>query len=252
MNIFKNFIGGSTLTWSALKFQKYMKVIKLKKEQGDLEAERQEIAKVTAEWSKYISEAFDMRFKISGRENIPEGACVFVANHQGYWDIMGVLQALEGKQVGFIAKNEFKKVPLLRDWIVAIRGIFIDRMDSRGALQVMKEGWSLLQQGFSLMIFPEGTRSHSNEMGEFKAGSFKLATKVNVPIVPIAINGTYKMYEETESMERGQTAAITILKPIETIGLKRDELNKIPEMVKEMIRKEIQKEIKEESEKLEG
>src|SRR5699024_1808110 len=91
---------------------------------------------------------------------------------------------------GFIAKVELTKFPIVSQWMKEMKCIFMDRSDRRQSLQSIKEGINILKNGHSMVIFPEGTRSKSDAMGEFKAGSMTLATKSGVPIVPITISGS--------------------------------------------------------------
>ena len=86
------------------------------------------------------------------------------------------------------------------------------------------------------MIFPEGTRSRSSEIGEFKAGSFKLATKARVPIVPVTIDGGYKTFEETGAMTKGVHIDFMVHPAIETAGLSRQELAGLHEKVEDIVR----------------
>ena len=104
------------------------------------------------------------------------------------------------------------------------------------SLQTINDGAELLKQGFSLVIFPEGTRSHCAEMGEFKAGSLKLATKAKVPIVPVTISGTYHFFEETGAITWGVHVDVIIHEPIDTANLSRAELAELPEKVEGTIR----------------
>ncbi len=246
MNIFKNFGGSLIILHSALKFYGYIPRINAKKAEGDLEGERKEIAEATAAWANHIIKKFNVSFDVRGRENIPDGACVYIANHQGYADIIAILKGVEGKQTGFISKSELSKVPVLNKWVPAIRGIFISRGEARQSLKVIQEGAEYLKQGFSMVIFPEGTRSRGPKMGEFKSGSFKLATKALVPIVPVVINGTHKMYEDNDKIVKGLTATVTFLPPVKTEGLDRKELSALPLMVETMIREELERQLEEE------
>ncbi|MDD4000979.1 MAG: lysophospholipid acyltransferase family protein, partial [Bacilli bacterium] len=102
-----------------------------------------------------------------GLENIPDEAVLYVGNHQGYFDIPALCMTIT-RQFGFIVKKELKKVPLFNKWISQIESIYIDRENPRESLKNIQEGIELLKNGYSLAIFPEGTRSKSAEMGEFK------------------------------------------------------------------------------------
>ncbi len=248
MKIWGNIGGFTKLLGTVLRVNKYAKAIEQAKTKGDLEAERTAIEAACTSWVNDVIKTFDMHFEITGKENIPPGPCVFIGNHQAYCDIMAVLKATEGHQIGFIAKEEFKPVPYLSSWILRIRGLFIPtlRNDTRESLKVINEGVQIIKDGFSMMIFPEGRRSWGPEMGEFKPGSFKLATKAKVPVVPVTINGTYKMFEEREIMTPGQTATVVIHPPIETAGLSKAEEKELPEKVWNIINSALPTEPREE------
>ncbi|MDD4582674.1 MAG: lysophospholipid acyltransferase family protein [Eubacteriales bacterium] len=160
------------------------------------QAEQTEIRIAEDIWGKSLCEKAGIRLSVSGLENIPDGPVVFVSNHQSYWDIPVFFAAIPHKQFGFIAKNDLEKLPAFGSWIYDVRSIFIERDDARASLRAFEEGTELLKRGFSFTIFPEGTRSKGSQMGEFKKGSLRLATKAGVPVVPITLNGTYKAFEE--------------------------------------------------------
>jgi 1-acylglycerol-3-phosphate O-acyltransferases len=227
------------LIWSGIKFLPFRSKIKKVRAAGDQAEETRLIAEVTARWSAYVSKHFDIRYEITGKENLPEGSCVFIANHQAYFDIMALLYAVSGKQTGFIAKNEFSKVPLLGKWIYATRGLFIKRGDVRESLKTINEGAELINQGFSLVIFPEGTRSQKREIADFKPGSFKLATKAKAPVVPIVIDGTYKVFEQKRKVSKGETVRVTILPAIDTASLDRKSLAALPNQIEETIKERL-------------
>ena len=86
-----------------------------------------------------------------------------------------------------MAKRSLGRIPVFGEWIRDIRSVFIDRDDARSSLKTMEEGIDLLKKGFSLVIYPEGTRSRGPELGEFKKGSLRLATKSGVPVVPVTL-----------------------------------------------------------------
>ena len=238
MKLQGNIISGAKLAMSVLRLNKYIKPLKRAREGGDTEEERRIIAELSSAWINDVIGIFEMDLDIRGRENIPEGPCVFIANHQGYADVPAMLKALEGHATGFIAKEEFKPVPLLAPWIERVRGLFIptQRGDTRESLRVINEAVDLINQGFSMAIYPEGKRSWGPVMDTLKPGSFKLATKAKVPVVPITIDGTYKMFEEHERITKGQSAKITIHPPIETADMSRAEQAALHNRVEEIIR----------------
>ena len=98
------------------------------------------------------------------------------------------------------------------------------------------EGIKLLKSGHSMVVFPEGKRSKCDEMGEFKAGSFKLATKSKVPIIPVTIDGSYKILEGSHYRICPAKVNVYIHEPIETANLSKESESKLPEMVEKIIR----------------
>jgi len=237
LKFFRNIPGGFKLFNSVRAFGKQMKVIEAAKEAGDKEEEKKVIGKNVALWINELMRLYDITINIEGKENIPdEDGFVFISNHQGYADIIVLLKVMEGRQVGFIAKETLQKVPYFGKWISAIRGVYIKRGDAREALKSIQAGVNHIKEGFNLVIFPEGTRSRSPEMGEFKPGSFKLATKAKVPVVPVAINGTRHFFEDRGIFTNGVVIDVKVLPAVDTNSLDRHQLANIPHEVENNIR----------------
>ena len=165
---------------------------------GDLEGERELIRKGQKLFAETIVDKFNITIDVMGEENIPsDGPFMLYSNHQGFADIPAICYALRNHcQMGFVSKDEWRKYKVLRDAIVYTRSIFLDRGNPRAAIKALSEVKELLDMGFNMAIFPEGTRSKGPEMGEFKPGSFKFAEKAKVPVLPVTLNGSYKLFEE--------------------------------------------------------
>ncbi len=149
-----------------------------------------------------------------GRENIPQGtACVLVANHQSYWDIM----VLYGLCVPFkwVAKQSLSKMPFI-GWNLALnQSVQLQRGDLRSIKKMLQECRDWLRKGASLMIFPEGTRSPNGEIAEFRDGPFKLAVENRVPVVPIVVNGTHKIFpKDSRIIDFVSDVTVKVLPPI--------------------------------------
>ena len=114
-----------------------------------------------------------------------------------------------------------------------------DREDPREALKAISEGTENLKNGYSMIIFPEGTRSKSNVMGEFKKGSMRLAIKAGVPIVPITFYDTHKGLEGNNGWVKKANAKLIIDKPIYMDKMSKQEKAEISEMVKNIIQTNI-------------
>ena len=205
----------------------------------DFVNEEKEICAVEKKWGNDICERLGITLHVEGLENIPEGPVVFASNHQSYCDIPAIAAGLPGhgvqKGIGFVAKKELETLPLYGTWIRRIRSVFIDRGDARASLRAIDEAIKHLEMGFSMGIFPEGTRSKSDTMGEFKKGTLRLATKPGVPVVPVTLCGTWKLYEAQGYVKPGRVD-IYIHPAIETKDMDRKEAAELPAVVEEIVR----------------
>lgn len=191
------------------------------------------------QWSNFFLNIIGARVHIKGSENIPDGACLFVANHQGFLDIPIIISSIN-RPIGFIAKKEMKKIKIISYWMEQINCVFMDRSNIRTSVKSINEGIQILKSGYSMVIFPEGTRSKGPTINSFKKGSLKLGLKAMVPIVPIAIDGSYKLREGNKhSNIKSADVNITICKPIYTDNLSREEKETLSENIKSEITKNI-------------
>lgn len=203
------------------------------------EAAQEYIFKSVTGWARYIINFIGINVKVKGSENIPHESCLFVANHQGAIDIP-LLIAYAGKPVGFIAKKEILKLRFISSWMKEINCIFMDRSNVRESVKSINDGVETLKNGHSLIIFPEGTRSKGPQLGEFKKGSMKLATKSGVPIVPVTIDGSYKVREANKHNElKSADINLTFSKPIYVDKLTREEQSELSETIRNIIDKNL-------------
>ncbi|MCI1946079.1 lysophospholipid acyltransferase family protein [Clostridium luticellarii] len=190
-------------------------------------------------WANFILRLVNAKIKLEGKENVPQAPCLFVANHQGFFDIPIIISSLD-RMVGFIAKKEITKIGLLTYWMKQINCVFIDRQNIRESIKSINEGIKILKSGHSMVIFPEGTRSKGPKIGEFKKGSLKLALKSRVPIVPIAIDGSYKLREgNNHSILKPAEVKMTICKPIYIDDMSKEELSNLSTIIKQKISEKI-------------
>ncbi|MDR2542703.1 MAG: 1-acyl-sn-glycerol-3-phosphate acyltransferase [Treponema sp.] len=173
-------------------------------------------------WASSIIGIFRVKVSVIGQEIIPKkGGFCFVSNHCGYFDILLFL-AYAGRPFGFIAKKELLFVPFLNFWIYVLGGLFIDRRSLRKGFNTIKKGARRIETGNGMIIFPEGTRSKGKGLLPFRSGSLKLATMAKAPIIPVAIEGSYDVFEKTRRLVRAPVR-ITFMEPIDTANLSREE-----------------------------
>jgi 1-acyl-sn-glycerol-3-phosphate acyltransferase len=197
------------------------------------------IYKVVKGWSSFVIRSLKVDIEVIGKENLPKESCVFVGNHQGYLDIP-LLYSQINKKLGFIAKKEMEKAPIMSNWMRELHCVFMDRDNPREAIKAINQGIEYIKQGYSMVIFPEGTRSKSDSMGEFKKGSMKLGLKGSAPIVPITICGSYKVYEQHNKVKTAKVKLI-IDKPINVRELSKEEQNNLSEIIKNKISKNLER-----------
>lgn len=205
----------------------------LEKRGRDADADRL-VARFVANWARRLLYFAGAKVTVTGQENLIDRPAVYIANHQGYFDIPLML-AYVGEPRGLIAKQELARIPGIRTWMLHLHCLFVDRSSPRAGAQVMLDGAALLESGRSLTIFPEGTRSRGGAMHEFKAGAFRIASRVGVPIVPVTIDGSHKLMESNHFWIHPAEIKITIHPAIETAGMSRPEIRALPEQTLSII-----------------
>lgn len=135
--------------------------------------------------------------QVFGTENIPaEGGFTMYSNHQGMFDVLAIPATCD-QPLGAVLKKELKDIPFLKQVIACTKSFPMDREDVRGSMEVILAATKEVANGRNYLIFPEGTRSkNGNQMREFHAGSFKIASKAKAPIVPVALIDCYKVFDE--------------------------------------------------------
>ena len=169
-------------------------------------------------WAWLLLKIINCKITVRGRENIPaKGGLCFVSNHGSIFDILIFLR-YAGRPIGFVAKKELLLLPFLNVWIPVLGGLFIDRNNHRSALKAINRGIDRIKAGGGMVVFPEGHRSRGQGLLPFHPGSLKLATRSDAVIVPVALTGTWEIFEKNYRVNPGPVS-VTFCKPIETAGL---------------------------------
>ena len=206
------------------------------KENGDM-GYRKIMDKCVHMWMSSLLWLAGTRVTVQGLENIPKDrSVVFVCNHQGDFDVPVTMVNL-GAPPAMVSTIEVNKVPLVRDWMYLLDCIFIDRKDPRQAIAAMRGGSDILASGRNILVFPEGTRSRGDNMNEFKHGVFKIPCSADAPIVPVIIDGTYRVFEANHNLICPAKVNLTVLPPIETAGMDRLTQKALPETVHDIMAK---------------
>lgn len=172
---------------------------------------------------------------IEGTENLPEegGSICLVSNHQSYFDIL-IIEAVTPFLVGFVAKKELTRLPILSTWMKVLGCVPIDRKSPRSAVEAISKGVESIKSGKPLVLFPEGTRSRSQKMNRIKPGSLKLAIKSGALIIPITVNHSYRIYEEHSRVSPADVSVV-FHKPIDTKLQENSDSHKLAEKLQQVI-----------------
>lgn len=182
---------------------------------------------------------------VIGKENIPDEAALYVANHRGIFDILVMYVNCE-HITGFVAKKELLKIPSLRVWMRHLYCLFLDRKDVKEGMKTILQAIEYVKQDISIGIFPEGTRNTGEELSilPFKEGSFKIALKTGCPIVPVAINNTADIFENHIPWLKKTHVTLEYLTPIYPKDLNKDEQKVIGATCQQLIAETIRKNAK--------
>ena len=186
-------------------------------------------------WGRGCLRLAGLRVTVRGAEHIPHGrTALYVANHQSNFDIP-ILYAGLPLQFRWLAKKELFAVPLFGLALKRCGYIPIDRSDRRKAMHSMNAAAGRIASGASVIVFPEGTRSADGQLQEFKKGGFLLAVKAQVPVVPVAIKGSFAVMAKNSLRIRGGTIEVEIFPPIENTGLKNADTDNLLKQAREPI-----------------
>lgn len=165
-------------------------------------------------WARIMCWFTLVKVTVRGHENIdPATSYVFVANHQGSYDIFSVYGYL-GHNFRWMMKKSLEKIPFV-GWACRRCGqIFVDNSSPHAIAATMQAAKKQLAGGMSLVVFPEGARTFNGQMGRFKRGAYTLAVEFGMPVVPITIDGAFKVMPRTAKLPRWGHITLTIHKPI--------------------------------------
>lgn len=165
-------------------------------------------------WSRLWCAMHCVRIKVNGRENIDRNTSyVFVANHQGAYDIFSIYGYL-GHPFKWMMRKGITNIPLVGTACRAAGHIMVDTKSAGGLRQTIEDAEKKLGYGMSLVVFPEGRRTSDGTMAPFKPGAFRLALEFGLPVVPITIDGSYRVMPRSTFNVTPGTITLTLHKPI--------------------------------------
>ena len=142
-------------------------------------------------WSRLMCWVMLLPVKVEGRELLDKKqSYVFVANHQGSYDIF-LIYGFLGRSFRWMMKKSLRNIPLVGKACESAGHIFVDKSGPKAIHKTYEQGRKVLQNGVSLVVFPEGSRTFTGHMAKFRRGAFGLADELQLPVVPVTIDGSF-------------------------------------------------------------
>ena len=184
------------------------------------------------------------KLTVIGEEHVPKDETVlYIGNHRSFFDVVITYARCPGL-TGYLAKKEIEKVPFLSTWMRYLYCLFLDRKDIKQGLKTILTAIDHVKQGISIFIFPEGTRSTGADQAEllpFHEGSFKVATKTDCLIVPVAITNTSQILEDHFPFIKSTQVTLEYGKPFRPSELSKEDRKVIGSYTRDIIQKMVQK-----------
>ena len=178
-------------------------------------------------WSKLTCMITLCPVKVIGHEKLDKKqSYIFVANHQGAYDIFLIYGYL-GQPIKWVMKKSLRKIPFVGQACEAAGFIFVDNSSPKAAAKTIEEAEAKLKNGASIAIFPEGSRSKTGKMGVFKKGAYQMAMDLKLPIVPVTINGSYEVMPICSYFITPHKMELIIHDPISTEGLASENIREV-------------------------
>lgn len=204
-----------------------LKAFKKAKKNNDREEFTKLFKKSYDLFADVFCKSVNIDFDITGQEKVDlDETYLIVANHLGLADIATVIKAFP-KITSFVSKIELSNVMAFSEWMRVAGSIFINRDDARASIIELNKGIEGLKSGISMCVFPEGKRNDTGQIEEFKKGSFKLALKSGVKILPMVLYGTRDVYENNNNRIRDGKIKVRILDPIDLKTLSSEEIKNL-------------------------
>ncbi len=186
----------------------------------------------------FITRVAGMRVNVEGRENIPEGVCLFVANHTSNADAPAIVGAIPRRLAIFGRKSLFD-IPIVGLAFRLAKFVPVDRGNREAALGSVKQAVEYIKTGSSFLVYPEGTRSPDGRMQPFKKGSFVMAIEAGVPIVPVACAGAHRIMKKNSLIIHPGRVTVRFGKPVDVSGYTVEQRNALAEKVHDAVAAEL-------------
>ena len=164
-------------------------------------------------WSRLFCLISLVRIEVRGREKLDRSTSyVFVANHQGAYDIFLIYGYL-GHKFKWMMKSSLRRIPFVGAACAAAGFIFVDR-SGKGLRETLAAAEKIHTGGMSFVVFPEGSRTPDGKIHRFKKGAYQIADDLSLPVVPLTIDGSYRVLSKNSKLIRPGKIVLTVHDPI--------------------------------------
>ena len=174
----------------------------------------------------YVTRIAGEMVTVEGVENIPSGVCLFAANHTSNADAPAIVGAIP-RRIAILGRKSLFDIPIVGAAFYLAKFVPVDRGDRDAALASVKQAVERVREGFSFLVYPEGTRSPDGRLRRFKKGSFAIAIEAGIPVVPVACAGAHRIMKKNSLIIRPGKVTVRFGKPIDASDYtveRRDEL----------------------------
>ena len=192
-------------------------------------------------WSIFILRVLLLPVKVSGRELLDRNTSyIFVINHQSAIDIF-VIYGFICRNFKWMMKSTLRRMPFVGIACAKARHIFVDRSNSSGMRETISQARETLQGGTSLVVFPEGSRTYTGRLGKFKKGAYLLAADLQLPIVPVTLNGPFDVLPRTRGINFVERHPLHMIihEPIYPQNNRPEELQRLIRLSEEAIERDL-------------
>lgn len=187
-------------------------------------------------WGRMIIRFCCLDVTIIGRENVKDlKSAVIVSNHQSLLDLF-IVTGYIPINAGFLAKTSTIWIPIVGQLMLLFGHIRVDRSSPRRSLASINRCIKAIESGWSIIIFPEGTRTEDGNIAPFKSGSLKIPLRTGSPVVPVTLTGLYNVMKKRTFAVNKHPVTIHIGKPIPTTDLEVCDFRQFVRKVENSIR----------------
>jgi 1-acyl-sn-glycerol-3-phosphate acyltransferase len=186
----------------------------------------------------YVTRIAGEKVTVEGVQNIPPGVCVFAANHTSNADAPAIVGAIP-RRIAILGRKSLFDIPVVGTAFRLAKFVPVDRENRDAALASVKQAVEYIREGFSFLVYPEGTRSPDGRLRRFKKGSFAIAIEAGIPIVPVACAGAHRIMKKNSLIVRPGKVTVRFGKPIDASGYSIEQRDELAQRVHDAVAAEL-------------